>query len=121
VIAQTTAGPLCASRERRMRRLLSAVPQQAGQLSLPAVVEKLLVEVAADGFTLHCCGPKTAPNALVACYDWGEYVDLLTIRDFDRVITARVPKRDGVDIFAPEVVVWPTRDGHSRRCRPCWS
>jgi hypothetical protein len=106
VIAQTTAGPLCASRERRMRRLLSAVPQQAGQLSLPAVVEKLLVEVAADGFTLHCCGPKTAPNALVACYDWGEYVDLLTIRDFDRVITARVPKRDGVDIFAPEVVVW---------------
>lgn len=73
---------------------------------LPVEVERLLLGVVADGFTLHCCGPKTAPNALVACYDWGEYVDLLTIRDFDRVITARVPKRDGVDIFAPEVVVW---------------
>ena len=36
----------------------------------------------------------------------GQYVDLLTIRDFDRVTTARVPKRDGADIFAPEVVVW---------------
>jgi hypothetical protein len=66
----------------------------------------LLVDVAADGFTLYCCGPKSAPNALVAAYEWKQYVDLLTIRDFDRVTTARVPKRDRVDIFAPEVVVW---------------
>jgi len=50
--------------------------------------------VAADGFTLYCCAPKTAPNALVACYEWDQYacVDLMTIRDFDRVTTARVPK-----------------------------
>ncbi|MGH3857821.1 MAG: hypothetical protein ACRDR6_30905 [Pseudonocardiaceae bacterium] len=80
--------------------------QLGGQVGLPAVVEELLVEVAADGFTLYCCGPKTAPHALVAGYEWNQHVDLLTVRDFDRVITARLPKRDGVDIFAPEVVVW---------------
>jgi hypothetical protein len=71
------------------------------------VVEQLLVEVVADGFALYCCGPKTAPTALVACYEWEWYVDLLTIRDFDRVITARVPTQGRrVDIFDPEVVVW---------------
>jgi hypothetical protein len=32
---------------------------------------------------------------------------VLTIGDFDRVITARLPKRgDRVNIFAPEIVVW---------------
>src|SRR5436309_2683952 len=89
-----------------MRRFPSAVFHHGEQVGLPAVVEELLVDVAADGFTLYCCGPKLAPNALVAAYEWDQYVDLLTIRDFDRVITARVPKRDAVDIFAPEVVVW---------------
>jgi hypothetical protein len=34
-------------------------------------------------------------------------VDLRTIKDFDRVVTARVPTQGrNVDIFAPEVVVW---------------
>jgi hypothetical protein len=66
-------------------------------------VEELLVAVVADGFTLYCCGPKTAPNALVAFYEWDGCVDLLTIRDFDRVTMARVPTtRDAVDIFAPQ-------------------
>jgi len=32
---------------------------------LPPVVEQLLIEVAADGFIVFCCGPKAAPNALV--------------------------------------------------------
>ena len=86
----------------RMGRLPSAGTQQG----LPAAVEDLLADVAADGFTLYCCGPKSAPNALVACYEWRHYVDLLTIQNFDRVITARVPKRGTVDIFTPEVVVW---------------
>jgi hypothetical protein len=89
-----------------MRRLPSAVPHHGGQVGLPAVVEELLVDVAIDGFTLYCCGPKSVPNALLAAYEWKQYVDLLTIRDFDRVTTARVPKRDRMDIFAPEVVVW---------------
>lgn len=31
----------------------------SGPVSLPAIVEKLLIDVATDGFTLHCCGPKT--------------------------------------------------------------
>lgn len=75
-------------------------------MDLPAVVEELLIDVATDGFTMYCCGPKTAPNALLACYEWDHYVDLVTIRDFDRVTAARVPKPDTLDIFAPQVVVW---------------
>ncbi|MGH3842885.1 MAG: hypothetical protein ACRDS0_15780 [Pseudonocardiaceae bacterium] len=91
-----------------MSRLRSAATHHGGQLGLSAVVEELLVDVVADGFTVCCCGPKETPNALVACYEWDRYacVDLLTIRDFDRVTTARVPTRGAVDIFAPEVVVW---------------
>lgn len=77
-----------------------------GDMSLPVVVEQLLAEVVADGFTVYCCGPKRAPHALVAAYEWADYVDLVTIGGFDRVITARVPIRGAVDIFAPEVVVW---------------
>jgi len=89
-----------------MRRPRSPDTDCGGQVSLPPGVEELLVDVVADGFVLYCCGPKTAPNAVVASYEWEHYVDLLTIRDFDRVTTARVPTRGGVDIFAPEVVVW---------------
>jgi hypothetical protein len=76
------------------------------QAGLPVAVEELLADVAGDGFTLYCCGPRAAPNALVACYEWDRYVDLLTIQDFDRVTAARVPRHPKVDIFAPEVVVW---------------
>jgi hypothetical protein len=75
-------------------------------VGLSPVVEELLVDVVDDGFILYSCGPKAAPNALVACYYWGQYADLLTVRDFDRVTTARVPTPGPVDIFAPEVVVW---------------
>lgn len=91
-----------------MRRLGSAAPHYLGhEASLPAEVEELLVDVMADGFALYCCGPKTAPNALVARYEWRHHVDLLTIHDFDRVTTARAPTHGrSVDIFAPEVVVW---------------
>ncbi|MGB8993871.1 MAG: hypothetical protein WCC65_00975 [Pseudonocardiaceae bacterium] len=76
------------------------------QAGLPVAVDDLLADVAGDGFTLYRCGPSAAPNALVACYEWNEYVDLLTIQDFDRVAAARVPRHPAVDIFAPEVVVW---------------
>lgn len=90
-----------------MRRLPRAICAAGGQtVGLPAAVEELLVEVAADGFTLYCCGPQTAPNALVAAYEWNCWVDLLTIRDFVRVTTARIPRHATVDIFAPHVVVW---------------
>jgi hypothetical protein len=90
-----------------MGPLGSAAPLGGGQVGLSVVVEELLVEVVADGFALYCCGPQAAPTALVACYQWQDWVDLLTVRDFARVITARVPTRGHrVDIFAPEVVVW---------------
>jgi hypothetical protein len=80
-------------------------------------VEQLLVEVVADGFTMYCCGPKAAPHALVAAYEWDNYVDLLTIGDFNRVTTARVPTRDTVDIFAPKVVVWAYEGSPQRALR----
>ena len=85
---------------------MRTLPSGGGQVRLPAVVEQLLVDVATDGFTLYCCGPKTAPHALIAAYEWSQCIDLLTIRDFARVTTARVPTHGRVDIFAPEVVVW---------------
>lgn len=78
-------------------------------VELPVAVRRLLVAVAADGFTLYCCGPRAVPRALVAAYDWGAGgVDLLIIRDFDRITTARVPAPGvgPVDVFGPEVVVW---------------
>ncbi|MGH4014226.1 MAG: hypothetical protein ACRDSL_09920 [Pseudonocardiaceae bacterium] len=76
------------------------------QVGLPPEVERLLLDVVADGFVLYCCGPRAEPNALVASYEWAQYIDLVTIQDFERVTTARVPKRGTVDVFAPETVVW---------------
>jgi hypothetical protein len=86
--------------------LFSAV--RASDVSLPSEVERLLLDVVDDGFVVYCCGPKAAPSALVACYQWKKYVDLVTIRRVDRVTTARVvvPQHGRVDVFAPEAVVW---------------
>jgi hypothetical protein len=68
-------------------------------------VDELLVIVVNDEFTLYCCGPTAAPTALVACYPWEYHIDLLTIQNFERVITARAPTQgDTVEIFAPEAV-----------------
>ena len=68
----------------------------------------LLVDVVTDGFVLHCCGPKAAPFALVASYQWEDFVDLITIRRVDQITTARVPapRHGRIDLFAPTVVVW---------------
>jgi hypothetical protein len=89
-----------------VRRSPSTGPRSSRREGLPPDVEELLVKVVADGFTAYRCGPKHAPYALLACYQWDHYVDLLTIADFDRMLTARVPKRDTLDLFAPTVVVW---------------
>jgi hypothetical protein len=89
---------------------LPAIPglRFGNEVSLPSEVERLLLDVVADGFIVYCCGPRTAPFALVASYQWQDYVDLVTIRQFDRITTARIPAPRGVriDVFAPEVVVW---------------
>lgn len=59
------------------------------------------------GFTAYCCGDRHAPHVLVAAYDWGDsYVDVITMRGADRVTAARLPKHDGLDIFAPHQAVW---------------
>lgn len=73
---------------------------------LPPEVERLLLDVVADGFTVYCCGPKAEPTALVAAYEWPQCIDLITIHDFDRITAARAPKHGNVDIFAPDVVMW---------------
>ncbi|HET9116687.1 MAG TPA: hypothetical protein VFN75_01175 [Pseudonocardiaceae bacterium] len=89
-----------------MRRSPSTGPRSSQRESLPPEVEELLIDVVADGFSLYCCGPRHAPHALLACYGWDHYVDLLSIADFDRMIAARVPKPNTLDIFAPTAVVW---------------
>ncbi|MGH3936408.1 MAG: hypothetical protein ACRDS1_15760 [Pseudonocardiaceae bacterium] len=76
------------------------------RVGLPPVVERLLLDVVAEGFTVYCCGPRAAPTALAASYDWQDYVDHITIRRWDQVTAARMPKLGRVDVFAPEVVVW---------------
>jgi hypothetical protein len=50
---------------------------------LPSELERLLLEMVADGFILYCCGPS-------------------------RVTTANVPapRHGPADVFTPEVVVW---------------
>jgi hypothetical protein len=59
------------------------------------------------GFTAYCCGDRRLPHVLVAAYVWGDsYVDVVNMRGADRVTTARLPKSDGLDIFAPHEVVW---------------
>lgn len=75
---------------------------------LPPEVQQLLLEAVDEGFAMYCCGPKTAPYALVASYQWEDYLDLVTIQRFDRIITARVvlQQRSQLDVFSPEVVVW---------------
>jgi hypothetical protein len=86
---------------------LSTLRSQS-ETCLPSELECLLLDLVADGFVLYCCGPIAAPCALVASYQWECCVDLVTIRCFDQVTTARVPapRHGPVDVFAPEVVVW---------------
>lgn len=89
----------------RMNELDPARAVSSGA-ALPPDAERLLVALLVEGFTAYCCGPKVAPRALLAAYAWPRWVDLVTIRDFDRITAARVPRRGTVDIFAPEVMVW---------------
>ena len=59
------------------------------------------------GFTTYCCGHRHAPHVLVATYDWGDsYIDVTNMRGADRVTAARLPKYDGLDIFAPHQAIW---------------
>ena len=63
--------------------------------------------VAASVFTAYCCGDRLMPHVLVAAYVWEEgYVDGVNMRGADRVTAARLPKHDGLDIFAPHQAVW---------------
>lgn len=97
------------ARELSGGRLLSrpcSAQSRSSEASLPAEVEGLLIELVDDGFALYRCGHRAAPNALVASYDWGDCLDLVTIRDFETITTARVPHHGKVDVFAPEVVIW---------------
>jgi hypothetical protein len=84
-------------------------PRSGGEACLSSKVKLLLLDLVADGFVRYRCGPKAAPCALLASYQWENYVDLVTIRSFDRVTTARIPARQHsrIDVFTPEVVVWP--------------
>jgi len=97
-----------ANGDRSMSTPASSTLRSGSPARLPAEVEQLLLDVVADGFILCCCGPRFAPHALVACYHWQHYVDVITIRHFDRIITARIPAPPStrIDVFNPTVVVW---------------
>lgn len=58
------------------------------------------------GFTAYSCGNRRAPHVLVLAYDREGYLDVVNIRGADRVTAARLPKYDGLDIFAPTQAVW---------------
>jgi len=58
------------------------------------------------GFTAYCCGHLHAPHVLVSAYEWDEHIDVINIRGINRVTAARLPKYDGLDIFAPSRTVW---------------
>ncbi len=65
-------------------------------------VEGLLVDIVADGFVCYCRGHRAEPNALVASYRWEQCIDLVTIRNFDRVTVARVPTHTGdTSMYSP--------------------
>jgi hypothetical protein len=54
----------------QVRELLSQRLTAECRRCVTVGVEQLLVDVVTDGITHYCCGPKAAPNALVACYAW---------------------------------------------------
>jgi hypothetical protein len=60
------------------------------------------------GYAHYCRGDRHAPHVLVSVYDWGHcgYIDVINIRGVDRATAARLPKYDGMDIFAPTQAVW---------------
>ena len=93
---------------RSIRLPALSAPHSPSEVHLPSHVERLLLDVVADGFIVRCCGPKAAPFALVASYQWKDHVDLVTIRRLDWITTARAcaPPHSSIDVFAPEVVVW---------------
>jgi hypothetical protein len=53
---------------------------------------------------ITCCLDGQVPE--VAGYAGEHCVDLVAIRNVDRVTTARVPAQGKVNIVAPEMVVW---------------
>jgi hypothetical protein len=101
------AGPSSDAEHRGPTMISAPAPSRTGsQTDLPPEVEQLLLGLIDDGFTLYCCRGRHDPTALVASYQWERYLDLVTIRDFNRITSARVPKHGDVDVFAPDTVVW---------------
>lgn len=86
--------------------LLTTMSHQATQNGWSAAVDELLGEVVHDGFTFYLCGHRLTPAALVACYHWDSYVDLLTITGPNQVVAARAINDQTFDVFHPGAVVW---------------
>lgn len=51
-------------------------------------------------------GPPSRPACSCSAYDWGDCIDVITVRGIDRTTAARLPKYDGLDIFAPTRALW---------------
>lgn len=70
----------------------------------PSQVDKLLVEVVADGFTVIVAGTLDNPGLLAATYRWGPEVDAVFIVDPDDVLAVRTAR---ADVGSP--VLWAYR------------
>ncbi|MGH4015138.1 MAG: hypothetical protein ACRDSL_14700 [Pseudonocardiaceae bacterium] len=75
----------------------------SGGLMTPQL-EQLHRDLVDEGFVRCCCGPRDDPVVLLVYYEWPGCVDLVTIRTYERITAARVPKP--VDVFAPQLAVW---------------
>jgi hypothetical protein len=78
---------------------------ESSDLDVPEV-DKLLVAVIRDGFTLRYCNGLREPTLIVGTYDWGSWVDIVVIRGIEDVTSARIPVVSGTDVFAPDTIVW---------------
>ncbi|MGH3905936.1 MAG: hypothetical protein ACRDTE_17410 [Pseudonocardiaceae bacterium] len=95
----TSENPFVVVGQRGIERARS----DSGELMTPQL-EQLHRDLVDDGFVRYCCGPRDDPAVLLAYYEWPGYLDLVTIRSYERITAARVPKP--VDVFAPQVAVW---------------
>lgn len=63
-----------------------------------------------DGFTVYRCGPQDDPTALIACYEWDDHIDVITVPQTGSAAAARLAKQDWQDqpqvLEPPPTAVW---------------
>jgi hypothetical protein len=82
-----------------------AVTQKQDDQKQLDLIEDLFRAVVNDGFTVYCCGLKDDPTALIAFYEWDDYVDVVTVPQEGPAAAARLARP--VDVLdPPPAAVW---------------